>query len=134
MKTISADEAYARWQEWIGEVSRERISVGSILGDSHLVDVRDGSVTIACPDDYHLASLKRNREFLAASFRNMTGCDIRIDPVLRPANGGHGPGPNEPVKANQVLSTISPTASADAVEDHPVIRALRREFGAERVE
>ena len=134
MKTISADEAYARWQEWVGEVSRERISVGTILGDSRLEDVRDGSVTIACPDDYHLASIKRNREFLAASFRSMTGCSIQIEPVLRPANGGHGPRPNAPEKTSQGQSKAGPTASPEAIEDHPVIRALRREFGAERVE
>ncbi|MBE0557221.1 MAG: hypothetical protein IH628_08315 [Proteobacteria bacterium] len=134
MKTISAEEAYARWQEWVGEVSRARISVGSILGESRLVDVRDGSVTIACPDDYHLASLKRNRDFLMASFRSMTGYEVRIDPVLKPAQRdrrttSHESWNNGMRPAEQVNPEVP-----EAIDNHPVVLALRRELGAERVE
>jgi hypothetical protein len=131
---ISANEAYSRWQEWVGEVSRSRISVGSILGESRLSEVRDGSVTIACPDDYHLASLKRNREFLVETFRTVTGCDVRIDPVLGLANGNPTKSLHRPHYSDGVITEQTPPASEEAIENHPVIVALRRELGAERAE
>ena len=134
MRSISADEAYARWQEWVGEGSRARISVGSILGESKLVEVRDGSVTIACPDDYHLASLKRNREFLMASFRSMTGYDVRIDPVLNRATIERAPSSRSMRSDSVPRSEQESQMPAKSVESHPVILALRRELGAEPVE
>jgi hypothetical protein len=134
MRSISADEAYARWQEWVGEVSRARISVGSILGESKLVEVRDGSVTIACPDDYHLASLKRNREFLMASFRSMTGYDVRIDPVLNRAAIERAPGLRSSRSDSVPQTEFEHKTTNESVENHPVVLALRRELGAEPVE
>jgi hypothetical protein len=134
MRSISADEAYARWQEWVGEVSRARISVGSILGESKLVEVRDGSVTIACPDDYHLASLKRNREFLMASFRSMTGYDVRIDTVLNRAAIERAPGLRSSRSDSVAQTEVEHKTTNESVENHPVVLALRRELGAEPVE
>lgn len=133
LKSISADEAYARWQEWIGEVRREKISVGSILDESKILEVTNGAIRIACPDDYHLSALRRHKEYLAESFRKLTGYSIHIEPVVQfvspdpsstsstasvPSNGGNG----------------KPVSPAKAGESHPVIEALKRELGAEKVE
>jgi len=133
LKSLSADEAYARWQEWIGEVRREKISVGSILDESRLLEVTNGAIRIACPDDYHLSTLRRHKEYLVESFRKLTGYSVHIEPVVQfvshepssvsstaalPANGGNG-------KSNH---------TSNNGENHPVIEALKRELGAEKVE
>src|SRR3970282_2410808 len=80
LKALSADEAYARWQEWIGTVRKEKISVGSILDESRILEVTNGAIRIACPDDYHLSALRRHQEYLVESFRKLTGQSVHIVP------------------------------------------------------
>ncbi len=136
LKSLSADEAYARWQEWIGEVRREKISVGSILDESRILDVANGSMRIACPDDYHLSTIRRHKEYLVESFRRLTGYHVLIEPVVQfvspgpsavststaiPPNGGNGAQPSN-------------GKGGAASEHHPVVEALMRELGAEKVE
>lgn len=134
MKSLSADEAYARWQEWIGAVRKEKISVGSILDESRILDVANGAMRIACPDDYHSSTIRRHKEYLVESFRRLTGYNVHIEPVVQfiapgrsststtavlPSNGGNG---KQPPHGNGVEET------------HPTIEAIKRELGAEKVE
>ena len=136
LKSLSADEAYARWQEWIGTVRKEKISVGSILDESRILEVTNGAIRIACPDDYHLSALRRHKEYLVESFRKLTGYSVHIEPVVQfispelstsssstasvPSNGGNG-------------KKASPGKASNG-GNHPVIEALKRELGAEKVE
>jgi len=133
-QSISAREAYARWQEWIGEVTREKISIGSVLRETKLLDLNEGALRIGCPDDYHLSSLKRNREFLGESFRKLTGRSVRIEPVLE--NISLGLAPAAGFESRLGLSSKGP-ADPDVHngnrKEHPVIAALHRELGAEPV-
>lgn len=131
LRPISAEEAYARWQEWVVEVRKERISVASTLDHSAIADVSNGSIRIACPDDYHVSTLRRNKEFLVDSFRRVTGYQVRIEPEVLPEIRG----------AAVAVSAGSPGGSAVTVQppahetkSHPVIQALIRELGAEKVE
>jgi DNA polymerase-3 subunit gamma/tau len=134
MEPISAEEAYGRWQDWVSEVRRTRISVGSVLNETEIVNVSSGAVWIGCPDDYHVASLKRNREFLADSFRQFTGRDMRIEVVMRQSDV-------TAQRLHNVKESSAPYEGAassgkknrDETGEHPVIAALRRELGAELV-
>ncbi|HEY4613244.1 MAG TPA: DNA polymerase III subunit gamma/tau [Bacteroidota bacterium] len=133
MQVVSAEEAYASWQQWVSEVQRSRISVGSALEVSSILDINDGALRIACPDDYHLTSLKRNQQLLAESFHKVTGRNVRIEPVLHAK-------PHSSVTSSTERSfapgsrTASVQPSSSATDEHPVIKALRRELGAEPVE
>ncbi|MFH0992005.1 MAG: DNA polymerase III subunit gamma/tau [bacterium] len=135
-RPISPEQANEQWSEWIGEVRRSKIGVGTILSESHLLEVRDGALHIGCPDDFHYSSLKRNKDFLVDAFERVTGFKVRIEPVMHkieksgkrqtsnlrenatPAPGGRG----EDTRTTGVSS-----------EDHPVITALKREFGADLI-
>lgn len=131
--SLSADEAYARWQEWIGQVRREKISVGSILDESRILDVTNGAIRIACPDDYHFSTIKRHKEYLVESFRKLTGYNVHIEPVVQFLS--HEPSSvssSSDISANGGNGTSHQTAEKG--ENHPVIEALRRELGAEKVE
>lgn len=131
---ISAEEAYEQWQHWVGEVRKTKIGIGTILGESRLLEVSEGALHIACPDDYHVSSLKRHKEFLVESFEKLTGYKLRIEPVLHSL-------PKTP-STHQVDSTgqsaqqtsPSPKNGNGSPGDHPVILALRRELGAEPIE
>ena len=137
MRKISAEEAYAQWQHWVGEVRRTKIGIGTILGESRILDVEDGALRIACPDDYHFSSLKRHKEFLVDSFQKVTGLKLRIEPVLN-----SGAVNDQPVQTTTLSALPTIHSSTQATQnpgngsngEHPIILALRRELGAEPVE
>jgi DNA polymerase-3 subunit gamma/tau len=134
---ISVEEAYAQWQQWVGEVRKTKIGIGTILGESHILDVADGALRISCPDDYHFSSLKRHREFLIDSFQKVTGLKLRIEPVLHSTSGnGHGDDspPSLPGQSVASLPQALRVSATGSGTEHPVILALRRELGAEPVE
>jgi DNA polymerase-3 subunit gamma/tau len=129
LQVISSEEAFASWQQWVSEVRQSRISVGTALGVSSILDVNESEVRIACPDDYHLSSLKRNKEFLTESFHKVTGRRVHIEPVLYAKS--------QTPLSQRTSPTDQPSATpvvAGTTAEHPVIRALRRELGAEPIE
>ncbi|MCI0706429.1 MAG: DNA polymerase III subunit gamma/tau [Ignavibacteriae bacterium] len=143
MQVISAEEAYASWQQWVSEVQRSRISVGSALEVSAILDVNNGALRIACPDDYHLTSLKRNEQLLTETFHKVTGRKVRIEPILHAAPPAASRSAATTHSATRSFaSSLGSPATADSspgsapglAEDHLVIKALRRELGAEPME
>jgi DNA polymerase-3 subunit gamma/tau len=136
MRKITAEEAFEQWPHWIGEVRKTKIGIGTILGESRILDVEDGALRIGCPDDYHFSSLKRHKEFLVESFHKVTGFKLRIEPVLN-TNPGNGHGaqsatPNTMVPLNPPVPAHNEGNGGG--NEHPVILALRRELGAEPIE
>ena len=132
VRSVSADETYARWQEWIGDVRKEKISVGAVLDESRLVDVSNGLIRISCPDEYHLSTIKRHKDYLVESFRKLTGYNVHIEPTVQAhhqqddSNVTH-----TPVAAEH--GTPSSTTNPHN-QNHPVIDALKRELGAEPID
>ena len=137
MKKITVEEAYEQWQQWVSEVRKTKIGIGTILGESSILDVADGALRIACPDDYHLSSLKRHKDFLVDSFHKVTGLKLRIEPVLHASSESGSSTPTAIVRPNTAAPSPArppnkPNGGSGA--EHPVILALRRELGAEPVE
>ena len=120
----------------MGEVRKTKIGIGTILGETHILDVADGALQIGCPDDYHLSSLKRPKEFLIDSFQKITGLKLRIEPVLN-TNPGNGHAVH-PDASSAKTPTGSPTQQQNLGKsgsgEHPTLRALRRELGAEPID
>ena len=136
-RKITAEEAHEQWQPWVVEVRKTKIGIGTILGESSLLDVTDGALRIACPDDYHLSSLQRHKEFLVDSFHKTTGLKLRIEPVLRSAstsNVGAQPPPDGLDNPAQSPTPTPRRVSNGGGSEHPVLLALRRELGAEPIE
>ena len=129
---LNKDTVVHRWPDFVQDVTKNRIAVGTTLSESRLLDLSEGFVRIGCPDDYHLSTLKRNKDFLAESFHRITGSRISIEPVLH----------KEPSSATETArATVNipapqqdlPAPSGRA-EEHPVVRALIKVLGAEKVE
>lgn len=134
-KVISAEDAFAQWQRWISEVRKEKISIGTALGESRILDIHDGALRISCPDEYHLASLKRHKEFLVESFEKVTGCKMRIEPVVHASERKATPiHPHQNLQPQTTLSSEESNSSPVSLNEHPVIAALKRELGAELVQ
>ncbi|MEX1140085.1 MAG: DNA polymerase III subunit gamma/tau [Bacteroidota bacterium] len=139
LKTISVEEAYARWQEWVGEVRKQKISVASTLDQSKISAVANGAIRITCPDDYGASNIRRNREFLAESFKKVTGYQMLIEPEVSAEESGKVISAYTSTSTSSTASIPSssiPHQSSPAVSspNHPVLQALIRELGAEKVE
>ena len=63
----------------------KKISVGTIFGESTPISIAHETLQIACVDDFHFSSLKRNQMFLTDTVNALLGTKLRIEPVLQPA-------------------------------------------------
>jgi DNA polymerase-3 subunit gamma/tau len=136
MRKITVEEAFEQWHQWVGEVRKTKIGIGTILGESHILDVADGALRIGCPDDYHFSSLKRHKEFLVDSFQKITGLKLRIEPVLNTNPGnGHAAHPEASSGKTPTGSQTQQRVSENSgTGEHPTLLALRRELGAEPID
>jgi DNA polymerase III gamma/tau subunit len=137
VQAISSAEVTAHWSDFINGVSESHIAVGTTLKETQVLDVHNGMVRIACPDDYHFATLKRHKELLAKAFHQVVGKHVAIEPVLHL---------NADIPVKVIYKTISPakveeqnnvmslTQDTSAQKEHPILTLLKRELGAERLE
>ncbi len=109
------DEVRSRWQEFVAEVGQQKISLGAVLGATSLLGVTRGTVRIGCADEFQVATVQRNREVLAEIFFKVFNERVRLTAEVQP------------------VSDEAPETSegSQADEEHPVIKALRKELGAE---
>jgi len=112
---VNENEVRSRWTEFVTEVSRAKISVGTVLGSTTFLGVHEGTVRIGCVDEFQIASVERNREVLAEMFFAIFHVRARV--------AGERIAPAESHES----------AASRAEEEHPIVRALKRELGAELI-
>ena len=122
VQTISLDEIQSRWKEFVEEIRQKRIHVGTLLGHSRPLDVRDGAIKVGCADEFHLTSLKRSKDFLVESAQKIYGKKVRIELSISPPAQRDETGKMMPAEGQ---------SNNPSTLDHPVVRALMRELGAE---
>jgi DNA polymerase-3 subunit gamma/tau len=112
---VNEAEVRSRWTEFVTEVSRAKISVGTVLGSTTLLGVQDGIVRVGCVDEFQVASVERNRDVLSEMFYTIFRVRVGIaaERIIRPA--------------------ADDNAGAAPEEEHPIITALKRELGAEPI-
>jgi DNA polymerase-3 subunit gamma/tau len=127
------EQVKQEWGKIVDDARRKKISVGTILGESSPISVAHETLQIACVDDFHFSSLKRNQMFLTDTVNSLLGTKLRIEPVLQPtavaAKPSVKPASHE---YGGTPSTFSQTKEVSPKE-HPLIETLYRDFGAERV-
>jgi DNA polymerase-3 subunit gamma/tau len=116
---ISADEAAGKWPALIEEAMKQRIALGTILSAASLIGVQNNMLRVGCPDDFHLDELRRNRQFLQEIAQRIYGAKVQLEAIISQQH--------EPVPT----SAASGTSPA---QQHPVLQALIREFGARELE
>ena len=116
--TLSEAEVISRWPEFIAEVRRQRIGVGTAL-ESATVSSVTGSVIHISANDFTASSLSRNRELLGEILQKIFGSRGRIEVDVKSAA--------KPSATQTKKPDVSPTSE----DEHPVIKAMIRELGAE---
>jgi DNA polymerase-3 subunit gamma/tau len=122
VQVISLDEIQGRWKEFVEEIRKQRIHVGTLLSESRPLGVNGSTVKVGCRDEFHLTTLKRSKDFLVESAQKIYGKKVRIEISLNPAA--------DDVKGNTKASSGNEQSKLSTL-DHPVIKALMRELGAE---
>jgi DNA polymerase-3 subunit gamma/tau len=131
-----------QWSAIVEAMRKKKISVGTILGETVPTEVSNGTLQIACGDDFHRGTLSRNKEILAETINTMLNSRLRIEPFLQES----GFPVNKPASAPAASSSASsrpslPSAPQEPpsdrpapvnVDEHPLVKKLYSEFGAER--
>jgi DNA polymerase-3 subunit gamma/tau len=129
MIKLSLSEATEKWSVLVSEASKHRILVGTMLSEAALVDVKENSLCIACPDDFHLDALKRNRQFLLDLAQQVYGAKVRLETILSSSGQRSQPHLDQSTSHQQTV----PTQTAASAQ-HPTVEAIIREFGAKVLE
>lgn len=118
---MNGDEIATRWPEFVNEVRQQRISLGSVLDSARLLGVSGNTIRLGCGNDFQASSIKRQREFLISVvekvFGRPAGFAVEVDSVYQSAPGAHEAATSEPAGKQDI--------------DHPVVKAMMRELGAE---
>jgi len=124
---FSGPEGAGSWRSLINELRKEKIGIGTMLGETNFHAARGNSVSIACPDDFHADLLKRNRHFISSIAERLYGAKFQFETILAEVPPDDGP-PNDGPPTN------SPgTVSGKSLRSHPLVQALITEFGAEEI-
>lgn len=111
LRAVREDEVRSRWAEFIGEVSRRKISLGTVLGAVTLLGVKDGTIRVACADSFQADALQLNREVLVDIIQGVFHARGVVQGEMQ-GGGSHTP---------------------PAEDEHPLLRTLRNELGAEPI-
>jgi len=122
--SLSESEVRSRWEEFLAEVRRQRIALGSTAESAVLLGVRDGVIRLGCATEFHASTIQRNKEFLADLARKIFGSPTRIETERIEEREQEGRGE----------SSGSPPGAGPGDPDHPIIAAMKRELGAEPLE
>jgi DNA polymerase-3 subunit gamma/tau len=118
---ISVDEVASRWREVVSDVRSKRPALGSVLESAAVVGIQGSVVRIACADEFGAATIRRHKDLLSETLSRVLQTKLRVEVEL------HG---NPPASVPSTKKD-SPATAQELDDEHPVIKALRREFGAE---
>ncbi len=130
--SVTLQQIQQQWKPIVDEMRKKKISVGTILGETHPLDVVDGTLTIACGDDFHRGTLFRNKEILSETINGILDARLRIEPILHEF-GSLSEGSNPALAKNNSSPSAQTPPSQAADDNHPLLKKLSAEFGAERV-
>jgi len=131
VSNVSLSDVHQQWNTIVDEMRKKKISVGTILGETSPIDIVNGTLQIACGDDFHCGTLTRNREVLAETINTILNSRLRIEPILQESGLQTGNG-SQHSKESKPTATNTLSA-ATRIEDHPLVKKLYNDFGAERV-
>ncbi len=116
------------WTSYLHHVKSERIHVSALLQHAAPLDVRDGTLVLSVPDEFHKRMLASQNEFLVDNLMQFVSLPIqRLSFVIDLARA-------EEKAAHDASKHIDPHEyMRQKRQENPVIRAIFEEFGGEMV-
>jgi DNA polymerase-3 subunit gamma/tau len=117
-----------RWLEFVKDVKGDRISLGSLLGETEPVALRGGELTVEVPKALHRDSLRDDKRFVLERLTGLFDVDIE---EIRFVVEESAPADDESTDNGDPLS---PREQLQQLRDtYPALDVLFNEFGAEPV-
>lgn len=124
---LSASEVSARWSEFVAEVRRQRIAVGTVLESAELAGVTGATICVRA-NEFTASAIARNRELLNECIQKVFGTRGRIEVDI-------WAGSASPIELDAGGATASAPRQASVErkkdDEHPIVQAMIRELGAE---
>ena len=118
---LSESEVASRWPEFVNEVRRQRIAVGTVLEAATFLGVTGSTIRVSA-NEFTASAIMRNRDLLGeiiqAVFHARGRIDVETKQTTKPA-----------ITVETGVPPVKKTTAES--EDHPVVKALIRELGAE---
>jgi DNA polymerase-3 subunit gamma/tau len=126
--TTGAEGLAQRWPQFVQAVKGERISLGSLLGETEPVELRNEVLTVAVPKPLHRDTLRDQRRFLLGQLTATFEVAIEdMEFVVEEAE-------SDPEDATDGTDPVSPREQLQQLRDtYPSLDVLFGEFGAEPV-
>ncbi len=128
------------WPKLSDEVMKERVAIGSILSQSAPVEVVNGALRVASSDALGVSTLRRNQSYITDKINGALGSKLRLEFVQRAVSEPSGSSSSVSTSSSTSSSSSQPTEPNAAKpprtsngEEHPIMKALYRDFGAERI-
>ncbi len=118
-------------QEWgkiVDEMRKKKISVGTVLGESSPLEIVNGTLRIGCSDEFHRSTLVRNKEILTETINDILSSKLRVEAVIHSLET-----PSASLSHPSIGGELPVSQSPAATDNHPLIKILYKEFGAERI-
>ncbi|MDI6803752.1 MAG: DNA polymerase III subunit gamma/tau [Bacteroidota bacterium] len=116
-KSISIDEAVAKWGVIVNEAGQNRVFLKTILSSSRIIDCSNGSIKISCPNESHLEMLKKNREYITDLAQQIYGTKVRLEAIV-----------DSKLSVNLADHFSNNTTTKE--NQHPIVEALKNQLGA----
>ena len=116
------------WKAFVSRVKEERIHVSALLQHSVPLDVRDGTLVLSVPDEFHKRMLSNQNDFLLEHLSDFVSLNIqRMSFVIDIARA-------EEKEATEQTREVDPHEYMQAKrKENPVIKAIFDDFGGEMV-
>jgi hypothetical protein len=111
-----------KWSMLVGEALRDRVAIGMVLNQTSLLEAGDDRLCIGCPDDFHLNELnmKKTRQYIQELAQKVYGAKMHLETIISTSRS------KNPSERNS-------QTSGSALQQHPLVQTLIREFGAKPV-
>lgn len=116
-KSISLDEAMAKWEVIVNEAGQNRVFLKTILSSSKIIDCSNGSIKISCPNESHLEMLKKNRDYITDLAQQIYGTKVRFEAIV-----------DSNLTENTKNRFVENNTSKET--QHPIVEALKNQLGA----
>ena len=116
------------WKEYRNRVKKDRIHVSALLQHTEPLDIRDGTLVLSVPDEFHKRMLGSQTEYLLDLLKEFVSLDVhRVSFVIDLAKA------EEKAEA-ETAEEIDPYEYMQKKrKENPVIKAIFDDFGGEMV-
>ena len=118
--SLTFEEASVKWKDVVLQARQERVTLGSSLGLTQVIECSNGSLKIACPDNFNLDFFKRNRDQIHSLAEKVYGVKFRLEAILADIN-------------TSTSTSLKKSAEQQTETHHPVVEALKSKLGAVKI-